>query len=190
VALPQAVTTLPSGAHGAYVRRAVAPPVVRRWLPGGDLGVFQTLGAMRTVARAAAYDPRIQLAARTAAPTGSSPWQARVGILHWLTTHSRFAADPRFVELVRTPPEQLNIIAARGKMPGDCDDAATLGAALAVARGLAARFVVVGFGPTGPATPYSHVYTEVAMPGGGWADLDVQRRPNSPAPTRFATMEV
>lgn len=158
-------------------------------LLGGDAGVFQTLTAMRTVIRRAVADPRIQLAARTAAPLGSTPLQIRDGILSWLLTHSVFRNDPVAVELVRTPTAQLGVIARQGRMPGDCDDAATLGAALALTRGLPTRLTVIGFGPTGPATSYTHVYPEVRV-GGGWLDLDVQRRADSPMPTRLASLEV
>lgn len=142
---------------------------------------------MRTQARLAARDPRVQLAARTAG--GSTPAAIAVGLLSWLRSHTRFTPDPRAVEYVRTPVEQLSQIAQRGRTPGDCDDTATLGAALALARGLRTRFVVVGFGAPGPSAPFTHVYTEVADRG-GWRDLDIQRRATSPGATRLAAMEV
>lgn len=188
MALPLVGTTLlaPPASGGLAPRRA--PVRVRtQWLPGGDLGVWTTLTAMRTQARRAASDPRVQLAARTAG--GSTPATIAVGLLSWLAAHTRFTPDPRSIEYVRTPLEQLSRVGLSGRTPGDCDDTATLGAALAKARGLRTRFVVVGFGAPGAAAPYTHVYTEVADRG-GWRQLDIQRRPTSPGATRLATLEV
>lgn len=68
-----------------------------------------------------------------------------------------------------------------GHASGDCDDAAILGAALALEMGLRARFIVLGFQPWGP---YAHVYAEVSE-GGPWVDLDVTAPHQFPAGLRI-----
>lgn len=80
-----------------------------------------------------------------------------------------FAPDPPEVELLKTPQLMLEEAAETGHARGDCDDAAILGASLALRMGLQARFVVLGFEPNGP---YGHVYAEV-WDGRRWLDLDV-----------------
>lgn len=52
-------------------------------------------------------------------------------------------ADPHDAELIRAPDRQLQELACRGYLVGDCDDAATLGAALLYSLGIPAQFVVI-----------------------------------------------
>jgi len=78
------------------------------------------------------------------------------------------------VELVSSPLLQLERWIrdpARG-LRGDCDDVATLGAALSLARGIPARYcaIITGAGPVP-----DHVYTDVLEPPGFWIDLDIMR---------------
>lgn len=90
----------------------------------------------------------------------------------WLREHTRFLRDPVDDELLQTPRLMLAVIARAGVAPGDCDDVAMLGAALAKAIGIRARFVAESY--LGPAAPLQHVYTVVLSPE-GWRALDVQR---------------
>lgn len=99
----------------------------------------------------------------------------------------RFVRDPAGVELVHRPERLLDLWRAKGHIPGDCDDAAVLGAALGKSIGLPARFVVLGF--YGPTMPFSHVYAELQTPQ-GWADLDVTRTPNRLPTTRLKVFPV
>jgi transglutaminase-like putative cysteine protease len=140
---------------------------------------------MRTDAHAAQASPFTRVAARQAMGAARDNATRATFLRSWLAQHTQFKADPDNLELVRTAVEQLARIARGGVMRGDCDDVATLGAALALAGGLQPRFVVLGF--TGPDAPYSHVYTDVL---GGAVNLDVTRQPSSPRATRVAVMEV
>lgn len=173
----------------AYSQLGAVPqrvPVVLRWIPGGDLGITSTLLAMRATVRAGQGDPLVQRAAQGVVGSVSDPRTRAQLIRAWLMQHTVFTADPDEVELVRTPVEQLARIAQSGVMRGDCDDVAVLGAALALAVGLAPRFVVLAFDPL-PAAPYQHVYTDVCA---GGVNFDVTRAPNGPRATRMAAMEV
>jgi transglutaminase-like putative cysteine protease len=63
-----------------------------------------------------------------------------------------------------------------GRIAADCDDIAALAAALGLALGLRARFLVVEFeGQAG----FGHIWTALAVPGGEWVDCD----PTRPATT-------
>lgn len=167
---------------------ASSVPVRHQWIPGGDLGVSATLLAMRSLARGARRDARVVTAARNATAASVSPTVQAQLLRSWLLAHTQFQADPATVELVRTPLEQLTRIARTGVMRGDCDDVAVLGAALALALGLRARFVVLGFGAAN--APYQHVYAEAVTPDGGVVDFDVTRTAATQAPSRVARMEV
>jgi len=134
---------------------------------------------MRQVAHEAARNPLVIDTAR-AIPAGN-PLQLR----QWLAAHFRFQSDPDAYEAIWTPPDQLAQINRRGYARGDCDDAAVLGAALALASGLPVRFVLLGFEP-GSMSPLTHVY---AVAGG--IDLDVTKPNQRVAPaTRRVSVEV
>src|SRR5690242_19255940 len=126
-ATPSLLSRAPASASASH------PPVRRYWLPGGDAGIYQTLGEMRRLARAAAnaVTPIAQSIVGSAG-TSTERWQR---LRDWLAAHVRFLDDPVGIELVRTPLEQLRRIKLDGVMRGDCDDVATLSAALAKALG-------------------------------------------------------
>ncbi|MGH7180225.1 MAG: transglutaminase-like domain-containing protein [Tepidisphaeraceae bacterium] len=155
-------------------------------LRAGDDGVEDTLAAMATYATTRSTHPEIvRLARRIGADVGGDT-RARPRIARlraWLGDRLSFAPDPVDVEWVDDPIDQLDDLKTLGRIHGDCDDAATLGATLARAMGLPARFVVAGFGP--PPAPYAHVWTEVTD-GQRWYDLDVTREPDTLPPTRRA----
>lgn len=151
-------------------------------LAGGDGGILQTLSAMRRDARTFAASPAYRLLADSLAGHGSRTAQW-VNLRMFLRTNTGFTPDPSWLELVRTAYEQLRAL-RNGPALGDCDDIATLAAALVVAVGGRARFVVLGFGPPGPAADYTHVYAEMETAPGVWRDFDLTRQAASPAATR------
>jgi len=165
-------------------------PVRQRWLPGGDVGVLQTVNAMRDVVRASLAAPVVRLTAEAAVEGATDPVTQWRLLRNWLATHTQFLADPPNLELVRTPVEQLRRIARDGIMRGDCDDVATLAAALTLALGRPARFAVLGFFQPGPATPYRHIFTEMQTAPDVWRDFDVTRRPGSLPASRRMTLPV
>jgi hypothetical protein len=174
-------------------------PVRRSYLPGGDVGVLWTLANMGRVARAAASHPLTQQAAANAANgarDGVGVWR---NIRAWLQRVTRFQwdaddpvaqADPRIIEVVHTPLDQLEHLAQTGSIPGDCDDVATLAAALVLALGRRARFIVLGFRAPASAAPFQHVFTDMLIAPDAWGDFDITRRPSSEQPTRRLAREV
>lgn len=156
-------------------------------LPAGDAGTQVTLQIMRGLVLADA--PLLRAAAAPILGVGTV--RDQVGALRrWLLRAIRFQHDPDGIELLKAPAYQLASIEDASDGRGDCDEIAMLGAALAIAGGMKARFVVLRFDPQGP---YEHVYTEVQTPA-GWAELDtskeLQRLPASFAPAAVATFDV
>lgn len=140
-------------------------------LTEGDAGTFRTVALMRRLAIAAHTDPVVRgMASQLAAPArGDVPLQI-ARLRRFLRDRCRFVADPRYAEAVTPPRHLLTTIRTRGHCAGDCDDVATLGAALGLSIGLPARFVVIG------RQAFEHVYAELMDPGGGhWYQLDVTR---------------
>jgi len=131
---------------------------------------------MRQLARQGSVDPLVRSAAasiiRTAGPRDPASQIRRVRL--FLKERVQYVADPVDVELVNRPRAMLQQVKAKGRAFGDCDDVATLAAALGLAIGLPARFVAVGF--DGLAGPFGHVYTELTGPGlKQWMRLDTTR---------------
>lgn len=97
----------------------------------------------------------------------------------FIQQYTEFLRDPRGVELLHTPAYLLTQIAERGTVAGDCDDIAMLVAALGMAVGLRARFVVIG------QRALEHVFTMLASPRGTeWVAFD----PTRPGPDIAASM--
>lgn len=171
---------------------------IRQWpLLGGDAGVLQTVGAMAGDARRFAGSPG--LVSYALGICGAlSPQRQYERAFDFIATNTRYADDPADTELIRTAYQQLRIIQQRGVFAGDCDDIATLAAALMLSCGLHCRFVVLGFaGPNpyrpalGAATGYTHVFTEVEVASGVWRHFDMTRVPGSlESATRTMTWEV
>lgn len=154
-----------------------------RPLRPGDDGTVDTLDAMAGFVRARALHPVIAGLARRITGDRSEPRERIAALRGWLADRLTFHPDPPDMEWVDDPAEQMMALRAVGRIHGDCDDAATLGATLARAMGLPSRFVVAGFGRA-PA-PYEHVWTDV-FDGARWHDLDVTRDPTALSPSRRA----
>lgn len=105
---------------------------------------------MRTLAREAASRPAVQ---RLADGLGDPS-----ALDAWLREYWRIVPDPIDAEFIRTPEYQLQLAAASGVLVGDCDDAATLAAAVLIALGWAGKFVAIRM----PAdVEYSHVFVRI-----------------------------
>jgi len=127
---------------------------------------------MRQIVRAQYALPLVrETAAAIARGTGvNAELQAR-RIRAWLTQHVGFLRDPYQTEALHTPEGMLTLLGARGWLEVDCDDVAILGAALGMAVGLRARFVLLGRDGQ-----YEHVWTELADPNtDDWRELDITR---------------
>jgi hypothetical protein len=96
-----------------------------------------------------------------------------LGLFYFVCRTVRYMRDPRTVELVKTPEATL------ATRVGDCDDMATLLAALLLLAGFLVRFVTVGFRPDGS---FTHVYVEAFEPRRQrWVALDPVAGPRTAA---------
>lgn len=151
-------------------------------IPAGDSGTLATVAHMRRfVRRGVMYPLTVQLAGLIVEGAGEyRPAQARA-LRSWLDHNTRFLPDPHGPELLRSVPEMLEMLRARGWVLADCDDIAILGAALGKAVGFPARFTLLGFHH--PGLPFRHIYSEL-FDGQRWVDLDVTRPSQPIAPVK------
>lgn len=124
----------------------------------GDIGSFQTLQDMRSSVASAIRDKQVvQLAHWIIRNTRARDYAAQAfAIRDWMKDAFRFVSDPVQVELVRSPIFMVRQFLKQHYITGDCDEAATLGAALGKSVGIPASFVVIGFRKGGN---FAHVYT-------------------------------
>ena len=133
----------------------------------------QTVQAMRGVANSGKKDLR-SLATTICRGIEPGDYNSEIYALYsWVRQNIRYAKDPHDVEWVQSPRALLE------SGQGDCDDIATILAALCMAMGHECRFLVVGFEDGAP----SHVFCQCAvrsrasLDGGGnggknWVTLD------------------
>lgn len=133
-------------------------------LPSGAEGVRVTLRLMRQLARDAMVDVHLRdYAAQLVKDLPQKDWAGQVRLLHeFVRDGVRYIRDVDGVETVQTPAVTLS------QRYGDCDDKATLLAAMLKSIGHPARFVAVGFEQPGR---FSHVYVETPI-GGRWIPLE------------------
>lgn len=159
-------------------------------LPPGRWGTWVTVRHMERMVREAIRNPLLVRAARSivlAVPSGSAPAEV-AAVRRFLAERVRFTRDPLGVETLTSPARMLEDVATDGMASGDCDEVATLGAALGMALGMPARFVLYAFDPGGP---WLHVFAEL-WDGTRWSELDtvreVQGIPPDFRPARTATV--
>lgn len=140
-------------------------------------------GAKQTVAfiRRAALESQDHFSVRLLAEEivsnlGSKDYLSEIlGIYNFVLSNTRYANDPRTVELVRAPWLIIKELAA-GKTPSiDCDDLVALIAALLLSLGRQVRIVVLAFRHAyhKGERQYSHVVLQVKEPKtGAWIILD------------------
>lgn len=132
-------------------------------IPSGRAGTIATLNHMREYVRASVRLPEqivrnkaTEIFARAGVPPRK--YMRELAALHaFVRDRVRYVRDPVGVELVQTPEVTLQ------KMSGDCDDKATLLAALLESTGHPAKFTAVAFG----GNQFSHVLTQ-AKAGTRW----------------------
>ncbi|MBD3309553.1 hypothetical protein GF348_24450 [candidate division KSB3 bacterium] len=154
--------------------------VIRQNIPGGDSFTKRTLRRMRRLALNDQVDCDVRrLALKITEGIRGQDALTQIGAIRgWLMNHLMFTRDPRKHELLIAPrilvrslrkPENHGIIRV------DCDDVATLAAALGSAVGLDARFVAVAYLSNNNSAP-RHVWGELAPPGSDqWQEMDVTR---------------
>lgn len=82
-------------------------------------------------------------------------------IFDWVKSNIKYIPDPTGIEMVHWPTQTMS------QSYGDCDDHATLVAALLASIGVLTKFVAVGFEPG----VFVHVFPE-ALIGRRWVALD------------------
>jgi transglutaminase-like putative cysteine protease len=136
-------------------------------------GTEQTIAEMRRLALAAqTVWPLRRLVERVCRGLEAKDYLSELAALyHFVCQHVRYQRDPLTVELVKTPMATLQTGV------GDCDDIATLLAALVLLSGSDARFVTVGFRRHGP---FTHVFCEALDPRTKrWVTLDPVAGPHA-----------
>lgn len=140
-------------------------------------GAPQTVALIKRYALEAQRDPSVRLLAEEiVSELGSKDYVSEIAaIYYYVLNHTRYANDPRTVELVRRP-ERIVAELIRGKTPSlDCDDLVVLQAALLLSLGREVRIVTIAFRKTQyrGEVQYSHVYLQVKEPSSGkWIVLD------------------
>lgn len=141
-----------------------------------------TMARMASNIRASLTDHRVVERAR-AIIAGVAPRDCvgqAVAIRAWVDRRFRFVRDPLGVELLETPAFLLARIERDGSVQGDCDDAATVAAALGMAVGIRATLHAVAFFSS--AAPFAHVYAVLHPEPGAPVEMDIthqagKRRP-------------
>lgn len=139
-------------------------PATLGTIEDGPAGTAATLKIMVSLARAARRDPGvIQIARQLVRDLNQYDRAGELASLHAFVRDSiRYTNDPVSMEMVQTPRATLEM------GTGDCDDKATLLAALLASIGRRSRFVAVGFTGAG----YQHVLVEAFQQGRGWVPLE------------------
>lgn len=155
-------------------------------LPPGVDGIKATLKWMVRLARAGKVDTGVNtLAKQLTQHLRGKDYAGEVRVLqHFVRDRIRYVRDARDVETVQTPQRTLEVGS------GDCDDKATLLAALLETIGHRTRFLAMGF----DGESYSHVIVETKL-ARTWLPLETilpGKEPGwSPAnPTRLMTAHV
>jgi transglutaminase-like putative cysteine protease len=133
-------------------------------LAGGVRGTMQTLRQMRVFADEGSMSTQILNAAIAAIFTAPAKqdWAEVLALFEMVRNSIRYTRDVFNVETLSTPEMTL------ARRVGDCDDMATLLAALCQSVGFPTRFVAVGYQASGE---YDHVYLEVCVDG-AWTPCD------------------
>lgn len=131
--------------------------------PSGSASVPDTLRRMAIDAKRAKVTPDVRLLAqRLTRYLQQKDFVGEVRALHrFVRDEIRYVKDVNLVETLQTPEATLRLGS------GDCDDKATLLAALLESIGHPARFVAVGFQPG----RLSHVYVETRI-GPTWVPAE------------------
>lgn len=152
-------------------RQPMRPAVRIADLPSGKDGTIATLKHMRDFVDDSQRNPEQIVRSKALDLVSGLPprkWFAEIDALHrFVRDQIRYVRDPVDYELVQSPEKTLEI------RQGDCDDKATLLAALLKSTGHPARFIAVGF--NGDA--FSHVLVQTKVDSTGrdnddWISLE------------------
>lgn len=95
-------------------------------------------------------------------------------VREFVAAHIVYCPDPVGVENLTAPVEHMQLFKNGARtLLGDCDDAASLSAAMGEALGIGAEFVARAFYK--PDNPYQHVVTYLHPKGSSGIDMDTTR---------------
>lgn len=153
--------------------------ITRATIAYGDAGVMDTLRIMQRVIDGAMDDPLVVSTARALAAADGPMQQlgAAVRIRAWMQRAWRFVEDPLTREHLEDAGYLLRQYQQLAYIPGDCDEAAILGATLGKAVGLTATLTVLAFdtGDTAGTPRYSHVFASLLTTAGQVITLDITK---------------
>lgn len=132
-------------------------------IPGGAQGTRATLNRMRQLVREGKKSLPVRLfAMRIVGRNGQKQFLKEAkGIHEFVRDRIRYIKDVNGVETLQTPEKTLEL------KQGDCDDKATLAAALLESIGHPTRFIAVGFHPD----KFCHVLLETKI-GNRWVAVE------------------
>lgn len=134
-------------------------PLAVHALAAGDRGTIQTLHHMAQFAKdGVRSDVRLHRLAQMIAANTDDPERRLLAIYNWLGAAFTFKPDAKGFEQIRTPTDMLDQFEKQGRIAGDCDDLSIMGAALIMAMGYPAGFVIIARTETGR---FVHVYPSV-----------------------------
>lgn len=137
------------------------PTVLGQQFPDGKAGNLQTILRMQAAARAAAASPLIrELALNILASAGvRSSFYAdeALAIGQFVKLYVRYVRDPSGIEYLQSPVMMIQQMRTAGGSQGDCDDMATLTAALLLSVGHEPFFRAVRYQGNNSSN-YNHIY--------------------------------
>lgn len=140
-------------------------------------GAPQTVALIKRYALDAQTDPNVRLLAEEIVSClGSKDYLSEImAVYYFVLNHTRYANDPRTVELVRRPQRVVAELMA-GKTPSlDCDDMVCLQSALLLSLGREVQVVTIAFQRAyyKGQIQYSHVFLRTKEPKSSqWIVLD------------------
>jgi len=133
----------------------------KRWtIPMGNAGHRVTVSLLQQLAYQGSQDPVLIGFARRATVFAQEkdPLEEAQGVLSMVQGTMRYTQDPVSAELVTDPRILVRQIESGQTAYGDCDDMATLTAAMLMAIGHPVRFVTFGRDPRGS---WEHIYIQM-----------------------------
>lgn len=139
-------------------------PAVLGLVPSGAAGTRATLRIMANLVRRYRVSQKVRdVALRVVGHLPNKRYLDELEALRqWVSRNVRYTRDVHGVETIHTPDAVLEL------MQGDCDDQATLLAALLESVGMRTRFVAVGV----RSAQFIHVFAEAHLPGYGWVPAE------------------
>jgi len=146
-------------------------------LLGGDLGIYQTVSAAKSLVYQALRDPRILARRRAEQILLGIPERDEVAevkaLYEWVKSHFHYVNDPTNLEFIKAFDVMEQAVSHNGVFFGDCDDGSVYLASLLASVGYPVRFVIMS--PLkGEGDDFKHIYLKTYLRRRDqWINLDV-----------------